>query len=397
MKRLLLTLFLFAALATGAKAARYYYFEHLKTTDGLPSNTIYTSIQDKAGFMWIGTRDGLCRYDGRSFVRLDEIAPSELQMSGPVTRVAEDEEGKIWFCTSNSIGFYNPATDESGTIGIPVKSQCSDIKTDRNGNVWFASENLYRYDTAKSGIHTYIIGNSRPSMLATDSTGTIWVLLQDGTIYTYDKLKDTFKEQPLNFKVRIIEDADNGKMLMSTSDEEVILLDCISFGTVPVFKGRSKITCLRKASNGEIWIGTESGLFIRKDGEDDIREAFHDDATPNSISADFITCIDEDRNGNLWIGTYYTGLNIWRDKMDELAIYFTNPSANSSKGKVVRDITSDTDGNIWYCTEDGYLNRLNPQTQVMDSFSIDGGINMQVLVMDVDGMYICSFGNGLYL
>ncbi len=399
MKRLFLTLFLIATLATGTKAERYYYFEHLKTTDGLPSNTIYTALQDRSGFMWIGTRDGLCRYDGRSFVRLDEIAPPELQMSGFVMCLAEDDEGKIWFSTSNGVKFYNPATDESGTIGIPPKARCFDIKADGNGNVWFAADNLFRHDLAQSGLHTYAIGDSGPIMISVDSVGTIWILLQDGSVYTYDKLKDTFKKQPLDFKVKVMEAAYDGKMLISTFDEEVLLMDCISLTTTHIFKGddRIEVRCLKESSEGELWIGTNSGLFIRRKGEEYVGEAFHDDATPNSISADFITCIKDDRAGNLWIGTYYTGLNIWKNKDDQMAIYFPNPSVNSSKGEVVRDINSDKDGNIWFCTEDGYLNILNPQTHEMQAFSIDGGINMQEIVMDGDDMWICSFGNGLYL
>ena len=74
-----LFMMIFSLYTYNVKAERYYYFEHLKATDGLPSNTIYCSIQDRSGFMWIGTRDGLCRYDGRSFVRIDEIIP-ELSM-----------------------------------------------------------------------------------------------------------------------------------------------------------------------------------------------------------------------------------------------------------------------------------------------------------------------------
>ena len=86
---LILTIFFISAINAGAE--RYYYFEHLKATDGLPSNTIYCSIQDRSGFMWIGTRDGLCRYDGRTFVQIDEIAPN-LASHGIVMSIAEDNQ-----------------------------------------------------------------------------------------------------------------------------------------------------------------------------------------------------------------------------------------------------------------------------------------------------------------
>ena len=393
-----LFLMIFSLCTYNVKAERYYYFEHLKATDGLPSNTIYCSIQDRSGFMWIGTRDGLCRYDGRSFVRIDEIIP-ELSMSGLVMTIAEDSQGRIWFSSSNGIYYYNPATDESGALGIPEKTGCLDIQADEKGNVWFAGNNsLFRYDTTTSGIHSYAIGDTRPVMITSDSLGRIWVLLQDGSLYTYDRLKDTFNPQQAGFRVKIIESAQDGKLLAVTYDNRVMLMDCLSLKGKCIFTGDGKdIKCIKESLKGEFWIGTDSGLYIRRDGENYFGEAHHDMATQGSISADYITCIDKDKVGNLWIGTYYTGLNIWKDRGDEMAIYFPNPSENTSKGKVVRGIASDPSGNIWFCTEDGYLNKLDPQTHEMKYFELVKGMNMHALIMDGDKMWICSFGNGLYL
>ena len=379
------------------KAERYYFFEHIKATDGLPSNTIYCSIQDKSGFMWIGTRDGLCRYDGHSFLRIDEMVPS-LGMSGMVMSIAEDDMNRIWFSTSNGIYHYNTVTEESGTLGIPEKSGCMDIHADAKGNVWFAAKlSLYRYDTTNSGIHSYSIGDSRPVMVTSDSLGMIWVLSEDGSIYIYDRLKDTFKRQPLGYKVKNIESVEDGGMLVATFNDEVILLDCLTLKGDTIFSGNGKIVqCMQEARKGVFWIGTDSGLFIRRAENDYFGSAVHDEGTPGSVSADYITSIDKDRSGNLWIGTYYTGLNIWKDRWDEMAVYFPNPSDNSLKGKIVRSIVSDQYGIVWFCTEDGYLNRLDPQIHQMRSFELSKGMNMHDLIMDGDRMWICTFGNGIY-
>ena len=398
MKRIAALLMMSFCLAVfPAKAERYYFFEHIKATDGLPSNTIYCSIQDKSGFMWIGTRDGLCRYDGHSFLRIDEMVPS-LGMSGMVMSIAEDDMNRIWFSTSNGIYHYNTVTEESGTLGIPEKSGCMDIHADAKGNVWFAAKlSLYRYDTTNSGIHSYSIGDSRPVMVTSDSLGMIWVLGEDGSVYIYDRLKDTFKRQPLGYKVKNIESVEDGGMLVATFNDEVILLDCLTLKGDTIFSGNGKIVqCMQEARKGVFWIGTDSGLFIRRAESDYFGSAVHDEGTPGSVSADYITSIDKDRSGNLWIGTYYTGLNIWKDRWDEMAVYFPNPSDNSLKGKIVRSIVSDQYGIVWFCTEDGYLNRLDPQIHQMRSFELSKGTNMHDLIMDGDRMWICTFGNGIY-
>ena len=398
MKRIAALLMMSFCLAVfPTKAERYYFFEHIKATDGLPSNTIYCSIQDKDGFMWIGTRDGLCRYDGHSFLRIDEMVPS-LGMSGMVMSIAEDDMNRIWFSTSNGIYHYNTVTEESGTLGIPEKSGCMDIHADAKGNVWFAAKlSLYRYDTTNSGIHSYSIGDSRPVMVTSDSLGMIWVLGEDGSVYIYDRLKDTFKRQPLGYKVKNIESVEDGGMLVATFNDEVILLDCLTLKGDTIFSGNGKIVqCMQEARKGVFWIGTDSGLFIRRAENDYFGSAVHDEGTPGSVSADYITSIDKDRSGNLWIGTYYTGLNIWKDRWDEMAVYFPNPSDNSLKGKIVRSIVSDQYGIVWFCTEDGYLNRLDPQIHQMRSFELSKGMNMHDLIMDGDRMWICTFGNGIY-
>ena len=347
--------------------------------------------------MWIGTRDGLCRYDGHSFLRIDEMVPS-LGMSGMVMSIAEDDMNRIWFSTSNGIYHYNTVTEESGTLGIPEKSGCMDIHADAKGNVWFAAKlSLYRYDTTNSGIHSYSIGDSRPVMVTSDSLGMIWVLGEDGSVYIYDRLKDTFKRQPLGYKVKNIESVEDGGMLVATFNDEVILLDCMTLKGDTIFSGNGKIVqCMQEARKGVFWIGTDSGLFIRRAESDYFGSAVHDEGTPGSVSADYITSIDKDRSGNLWIGTYYTGLNIWKDRWDEMAVYFPNPSDNSLKGKIVRSIVSDQYGIVWFCTEDGYLNRLDPQIHQMRSFELSKGTNMHDLIMDGDRMWICTFGNGIY-
>lgn len=397
MKRItILTIAAFFLAELASQAERYYYFEHLKTTDGLPSNTIYCSLQDRFGFMWIGTRDGLCRYDGHSFVRLEDLT-SEITTSGLVLAADEDENGKIWFSSSMGIGYYNPANDEAESMGRIGNATCFDLLADKRGNVWFASDQLYRHDTANGGMQRYAVGDTRPTMLALDSFGTVWVLTQDGTLFTYDRLKDSFRRQLEG--ISIVEAADDGRILVATRDNRVYITDCISLQKKHVFTAENGqiVRCLKESSKGEFWIGTDSGLFIRRENEVYNGEAFHDDATPRSVSADFITCIDKDKSGNLWIGTYYTGLNIWKDRSEDMSIYFMNPSDNSVKGKIVRSITSDHLGNIWFCTEDGFLNMLDPINRKMKNYEIVKGLNMHGLVMDGDRLWICSFGNGVYL
>lgn len=398
MKRIItLTLLFLIQASASIKADRYYYFEHLRTTEGLPSNTIYCSLQDRKGFMWIGTRDGLCRFDGRTFTSLSEIAMKH-DRTGLVMAVAEDRSGRIWFSSSSGVGSYNPDTDESESLGLVGGSLCFDIEADNEGNIWLASRNLYRFDTNTSGMHAYSLSDE-PSLIALDSLGTIWVMTKDGCIYIYDRLNNVFTKQDLKDKIRVIEPISDGKMLIAAESHDIYTLDCISLSTKHIFKVDSdrEIRCLCEGNKGEFWIGTDNGLFIKKEAEAETGSAFHDKATPASISADYITSIYKDKSGNMWIGTYYTGLNIMKNRQEEMALFFTNPSSNSIKGEIVRSICSDDAGVIWFCTEDGWLNRMDPQSRLVQNFEIVRKLNMHELVMDNDRLWICSYGKGVYV
>ena len=104
MKRHIFSILTILLLTTvsNVKAERYYYFDHVTTTDGLQSNTIYCTMQDSNGFIWIGTRDGLCRYDGNGFRKMSDLAKGE-GIGGNVYAVSEDTEGKIWFSTPDGV------------------------------------------------------------------------------------------------------------------------------------------------------------------------------------------------------------------------------------------------------------------------------------------------------
>lgn len=397
MKRILAIIFsLILTSAASVKAERYYYFDHLDMTDGLSSNTIYCSIQDKNGFIWIGTRDGLCRYDGSTFTNLSGLVPG-YESNGSVFAVTEDQNGKIWFSTTSGILSYDPYTNRLLSAGKLGYGPCFNLKADTNGNIWATTDNLFRYSTSDGGIHTYTFNGPRPTGMVTDSYGTLWTILEDGRLHSYDKLNDSFTEVSCGHRLQMIAEAEDGMMLVLTDDGQVMYMDCVTLKGKRVFTAEAEVRCMLERTKGECWIGTSNGLFIRKLNEEYLGEAFHDDATPESISTDYVTCLSKDSEENVWVGTYYTGVNLWQNRGNELARYFMNPSDNALKGKIVRGIVQDSKGYIWLCTEDGWLNRFNAEDHGISNYFLDEGLNLQGLVLDGDKMWVCSYGNGVYL
>ena len=146
MKRHIFLIFsIISAIFIDIRAEQYYYFDHVTTTDGLQSNTIYCTLQDRNGFMWVGTRDGLSRYDGNSFRKMGDLAKGE-GIGGNVFSIGEDVEGKIWFSTPRGIHIYDPDTDQINSIGMLGEKSCFTIQTDVKGKVWVLTDKLFRFD-----------------------------------------------------------------------------------------------------------------------------------------------------------------------------------------------------------------------------------------------------------
>ena len=399
MRRFFSIFLLAAGLSAGAlQAAPYYYFEHYTTHEGLPSNTIHCTYQDRYGFVWIGTRDGLCRFDGYDFRSLSESEEGSLVDLASMD-IDEDEDGLLWFTTSSGVGFYNPVTGEVKSFGRLGDAICFHLKADRKGSIWFAGDKLHRYIKETGAFQDYTFAGGTPSQIALDSYEAVWVILNDGSLHFYDKRRDRFETAGIPWKLTNLLAVEEGRLLVSTSDNKVLLLDAVTLMAEPVFDaGRREVRHLLERRLGEFWIGTNDGLFVKQPGPDgEISEVFHYASDPHSLSANFITSLSMDKSGNVWVGTYYAGLNVWQDKNGAFTIYYENPSPSTMRGSIVRSIAADPDGTVWFCTEDGWLNMINTATREGGNYQIAPGLNMQGLAMDGDNLWIFTFGDGVWL
>ena len=182
MRRIFSAILFLLTLSSGAlTAAPYYYFEHYTTYEGLPSNTIHCTYQDRYGFVWIGTRDGLCRFDGYDFrelggdgsARTSDLASMDL---------GEDEDGLLWFSNSSGVAYYDPASGEMNSFGLLGGALCFHLVPDLKGNVWFAGNRLFRYDKKEGAFHDYAFQEGSPAYIAIDTYDAVWVVLTDGSL-----------------------------------------------------------------------------------------------------------------------------------------------------------------------------------------------------------------------
>ena len=393
-------LLLVSLFARPAQAAPYYYFGHFTTREGLPSNTIHCTYQDHFGFVWIGTRDGLTRFDGYDFRSPDPTEGGNDITSLATVDIAEDEDGLIWFSTSEGLGSYNPYTGKTERLGQLGTGNSYDLQPDGKGSIWFTGDKIYRYIKATGEVKAYPAGSSYPRKIAVDTNENVWAISVGGKLYNYNKRSDAFEETGLSLRLTNIEPAENGNLLASTTDQVLLIGTAnLNLTVTEVFSTKSRgleVREILERKPGEYWIGSSHGLFVQNLNTGELIEMHPQEADPHSLSANLVTSLKKDRQGNVWIGTYYTGINVWEDKQDTFMLFYPNPTPRSMIGSIVRSIVTDDDGNIWFCTEDGGLNFISASRGINESYVITPSLNMQQITASGDDLWIHTFGSGVY-
>lgn len=368
------------------------YFEHITMEDGLSGSTVLCTLQDSQGFMWFGTKNGLNRYDGHNF----KIFNSETNQSNGLGNnfifgLFEDSRGTIWVGTGGGIYTYDPSTEKFthfnkvSNHGEYISGYVGEIKESINGDILFAvnSQGFFRYSIEKDQLDQYpdisntkLVDNNFTNILV-DEKGDIWISTSRLGVYKYHPESDKFikslnNEEVIQASVLHIQDHENS-IIIGTKSAGVWVMDKASGSAEPLLTKASSgknlfIRDLYKISNNELWIASESGLFIFDLEKKKYKNYRHNLNDPYSISDNAIYCIERDKEGGMWLGTYFGGVNFLPNHPIKFDKHYPIPNSNSLSGQRVRQFVEGKDGDIWIGTEDAGLNKYNPKTNSYKHF-----------------------------
>ncbi len=261
--------------------------------DGLSNSRVTCLLQDSKGYLWIGTYDGLNRYDGYNFKIYRHQPFDSLSISNNhITSITEDDKGNIWVSTAYGLNFYNRTKGEFKRF-IHDPSNPASIRDnyvyavyfDPKGYIWAKTfETLERMDIRSYNIKhyehyndpfSYIYGRGYQDIYK-DAEGKLWVGTKDGLAYFNEDLEifNRYAHEPSN--------------TYSLSN--------------------NKIKDIAEDKNGDLWIATAQGLnkFDRK--RDDFKRFFYKKYVANSLSSNHCNVVYPDKEGIVWVGTQ-GGLN----------------------------------------------------------------------------------------
>ena len=399
----------------------HYYFKNLSIRNGLSQNTVNAILQDRKGFMWLGTKDGLNRYDGLSFRKFKHDAANPRSIGNSfITSLYEDFNGNIWVGTDAGVYIYYPekeAFEEFDCQSLEktrIERSVSMIAGDKQGRVWIAVEaqGMFCYDARQKLLRNYPLSeiSSNIKCFTCDSGGTLWLgFYGDGLYYSKDNLatvhpygspEDGKREFEGGVITKIVQGNYNCLYIGSVKEgvSELNLTSGQVRNLLAIDESGESIFCrdLLPYSDNELWIGTESGIYIynlRTAQFIHLRASLYDSY---SLSDNAIYALYKDREEGLWIGSYFGGVDYYPRQYTYFAKYYPKNIANSLHGKRVREFCRADDGTLWIGTEDGGLNHFNPKTKEFHFFEPSAGFtNIHGLCMDGSHLWVGTFSKGL--
>ncbi len=380
-------------------------FEHLTDAQGLSQNAVYCMLQDRNGFMWFGTQDGLNRYDGYTFTVFRHDPQDTNSISDNyVTALHEDRAGKLWIGTHNGgLNKFDPITQtivrfrhdpqNSGSLSHnSITALCGDKET-----LWIGTQNgLNRLNLKTNQITRFWHDQENPASLSHnhinalhhDRTGALWIGTAQGGLNRYDRATNGFAHfvhDPANphslsdnYVLTIFEDK-FGVLWLGTARDGLNKLELSALQRdggpkVKFTRYNCQATAIVEGSEGMLWIGSKGrGLFRFDRAKEQFTRFVHDPNNPFSVSDAGILSAYIDLAGDLWLGTHGYGIDKYSRNDKAFRHYgrtLTYPTSLANRS--VRAIYEDEQGVLWIGGYDG-LDRFERRAGKITHFQHEVG------------------------
>ena len=427
------------------------HFEHLSIADGLSQNAGLSIFQDSQGYLWIGTQDGLNRYDGYSFTIFKHDPDDATSLShNAILAIVEDTEGYLWIGTwGGGLNRFDPATQSfTGYRSDPEDGSSlshdvvTSIEQDSTGVLWVGTlGGLNRYDPTTDSFDRFQHNPEDPKSLSSDAVSLIfedsnrrlWVGTgaygvegaglnhfdpASGQAVRYQHIESDSRSLSNN-NISSMYEAPDGTFWIATGGFSLTGGGLNHFdphtGRAQQFShdpsvedslSDDTLMTLRGDTDGILWIGTWSAglnrMELSRPGH--FLHYQNDPYFPDSLSGNEVWSLYEDRAGILWIGTSHSGVNKLHPKSGQFSLYRHNPGNPASlSADAVGAFAEDRKGNIWIATWGGGLERLNLRTGEFAHFrydpddpgSLSDDLFMDVYVDEDDRVWAGTLGKGL--
>ncbi|NQY28054.1 MAG: hypothetical protein HRT69_01125 [Flavobacteriaceae bacterium] len=319
-------------------------FTHISVDEGLSHLVANFIDQDSNGFIWIGTDDGLNRFDGYDF-KVYRSSPDDINSLSDniITSFYQDKNDDIWIGTFEGLNRMSHANDSITRYISDIKDDSSlsnnmvlSITKDVNGFLWVGtSHGLNKFNIKTGEFKRFISVTNQNFGFLDDEVYRLFIDRQNNLwIHT------SISVYKMNIETEIFQ-----KIISLKKSNKVFSHNSFGFS---------------QDVDNDILIGTNEGLFVYSGDDKEIKQYTHDSNNSSSISSDLVTDIIRDSEGVFWVGTR-NGLNVFDRKTGEFYSYKQNfANSKSLSNDIVLSIFQDKSGAVWLGTYGGGVNRFSP-------------------------------------
>ncbi|WP_206512337.1 EAL domain-containing protein [Colwellia sp. Arc7-635] len=366
-------------------------FERISISEGLSQSYVYDIVQDKNGFIWIATQDGLNRYDGKNFVyyRHDSTNRSSIA-DNFIRKLFIDNKNALWVGTNAGLSRYNESLDSFDNFF----HQEDDNNSLKDNEIWDIYQNKKSdiFISTKEGLHKFDKENKNFSRIRIrgfdsalkeiktifqDSKGNYWlgtydqgVFLTNNTMSSAVSLREKNKwNLELNanalYDLKFIDNqywlaTDNGVFTIS-QEYKITKHYSVDKGDMSDRILSNNVRAITLLNDSTVWLGTLNGLNMINLLSGSIT-AYQATQHKNALSNNFIWKLFKDNADNIWIGTDGNGINTFNSLQLKIKHGLFNYSEMTS---IVNAFAESRDGRVWFATDDGKLSYINNDEEIV--------------------------------
>lgn len=441
-KYLALTSALVLSLWAGVSFGASFYeqqnliFDRLGTEDGLSQVVVNTIEQDKHGFIWLGTQEGLNRFDGYSFQTYFHNPHDEHSLSHDwISDLLSDRQGDLWIATDGGLNFFDAASQKFSKFSLrPDEEEINRTESvytlyeDVSGVLWVGTSVGLSRHLGNGLFENYSHDSENPDSISSgavraiyeDSKGNLWVGTEYSGLNRLDREKGKFFHYPAatthqqgtisDHHVRAIIEPVPGILWVGTFNGGITVLN-IESGQVQYLQNdpsdqnslsSNRVRSFIKDRYGKIWVAADSGINLWSESEKSFQHFVNDPTNVNSLSSDEVLDLFEDDGGTIWVGTKSNGVSKWNNTI--AAFPHVRHKAGTINTLSNNQITSFAEGqndSLWIGTFGG-MNLWNPQSDKFEVFhkgqnNLSGEVVMSLLTDSKGRLWAGTMRDGLNL
>lgn len=393
-----------------------FSFKKYQVEDGLSHNTVWCAIQDNYGFVWLGTSDGLNRYDGRGNQVYRNVLSDKFSLENNFVQALFEEGQNIWVGTNAGLYIYDRATDhfsyfnKTTRYGVFISSEVKKIIKAENGTLWIATlgQGLFNYDPQKDVLTQNSIQTSFVWDICQGNDRKIYASsLQEGLL-SFDEKGQFLKsyavspvaDAPDSYKINCVQNLGGeiwigaGSNLLCHLNTQTGVLEHYN----AITSNFGAIHCLLRHSEKGILLGTDNGLYLFDVAAKTFQRC-DNPSDPRSLSDQTVNAMMWDAEGALWVLTNLGGVNYMAKQTKRFDYYSpVHLSETLGAGKVVGPFCEDKVGNIWMGTRDG-LYFFDAAGNKLSEYPIgkkgNQKLDIRSLLLDDNQLWIGTYAEGI--